>query len=99
MISLRTTSGYARGTAAAILLLIMALMLPASLAAQSFVYVNNQDTVNTVSGFSVAPTGALTPYRRFALCHRRRRLNRNLLWSGPHDREYGGQSFVRLEQR
>ncbi|HEY3771306.1 MAG TPA: MBG domain-containing protein [Candidatus Angelobacter sp.] len=61
MISLRTTSGYARGTAAAILLLIMALMLPANLAAQSFVYVNNQDTVNTVSGFSVAPTGALTP--------------------------------------
>jgi 6-phosphogluconolactonase (cycloisomerase 2 family) len=61
MISLRTTSGYARGAAAAILLLIVALMLPASLAAQSFVYVNNQDTINTVSGFSVAPTGALTP--------------------------------------
>jgi 6-phosphogluconolactonase (cycloisomerase 2 family) len=36
-------------------------MLPASLTAQSFVYVNNQDTTNTISGFSVAASGALTP--------------------------------------
>ena len=50
-----------RGLVAATLLLIMALMLPASLSAQSFVYVNNQDTTNTISGFSVATSGALTP--------------------------------------
>ena len=52
---------FSRGIVAAILLLIMALMLPASLAAQSFVYVNNQDTTNTISGFTVVPSGALTP--------------------------------------
>src|ERR1700727_51127 len=50
-----------RGTVAAILLLIMALTLPAALTAQSFVYVNNQDTTNTVSGFLVQSTGALAP--------------------------------------
>ena len=50
-----------RGTVAAILLLIMALMLPAALTAQSFVYVNNQDTTNTVSGFNVLSTGVLQP--------------------------------------
>lgn len=50
-----------RSILAAILLLIMALALPASLAAQSFVYVNNQDTVNTVSGFVVSNTGTLNP--------------------------------------
>jgi 6-phosphogluconolactonase (cycloisomerase 2 family) len=54
---------YSRPAVAAILILMMALVLPAGLAAQqqSFVYVNNQDTVNTVSGFSVSNTGALTP--------------------------------------
>jgi 6-phosphogluconolactonase (cycloisomerase 2 family) len=57
---LRKTLG-SRGIVATILLLIMALALPANLAAQSFVYVNNQDTTNTVSGFSVGPTGALSP--------------------------------------
>ena len=57
----RSSLRYGRGTVAAILLLIMALMLPASLTAQSFVYVNNQDTINTVSGFTVLPTGALQP--------------------------------------
>ena len=50
-----------RGTVAAILLLIMALTLPAALTAQSFVYVNNQNTANTVSGFSVGITGGLIP--------------------------------------
>ncbi len=50
-----------RDLVAATLLLIMALVLPASLTAQSFVYVNNQDTTNTISGFSVAASGALTP--------------------------------------
>jgi 6-phosphogluconolactonase (cycloisomerase 2 family) len=50
-----------RGIVATFLLLIMALALPANLAAQSFVYVNNQDTTNTISGFSVGPTGALSP--------------------------------------
>jgi hypothetical protein len=50
-----------RGTVAAILLLIMALTLPAVLTAQSFVYVNNQNTANTVSGFSVGITGGLIP--------------------------------------
>ena len=50
-----------RGVIAAILLLIMALALPAGLAAQSFVYVNNQDTTNTVSGFVVSNTGTLNP--------------------------------------
>ncbi|HZU33112.1 MAG TPA: beta-propeller fold lactonase family protein, partial [Candidatus Angelobacter sp.] len=52
-----------RAAVAAILILMMALALPAGLAAQqqSFVYVNNQDTVNTVSGFTVSNTGALTP--------------------------------------
>jgi hypothetical protein len=48
-----------RGTVAAILLLIMALTLPAALTAQSFVYVNNQNTTNTISGFSVGITGGL----------------------------------------
>jgi 6-phosphogluconolactonase (cycloisomerase 2 family) len=57
---LRKTLG-SRGIVATILLLIMALALPANLAAQSFVYVNNQDTTNTVSGFLVGPTGALSP--------------------------------------
>jgi 6-phosphogluconolactonase (cycloisomerase 2 family) len=56
----RKTIG-SRGIVAAFLLLIMALALPANLAAQSFVYVNNQDTTNTISGFSVGPTGALSP--------------------------------------
>jgi 6-phosphogluconolactonase (cycloisomerase 2 family) len=57
---LRKTVGN-RGIVATILLLMMALALPANLAAQSFVYVNNQDTTNTISGFQVGPTGALSP--------------------------------------
>ncbi|HEY2391472.1 MAG TPA: MBG domain-containing protein [Candidatus Angelobacter sp.] len=69
MISLTTKNCFtylrkaigSRGIVATILLLIMALALPANLAAQSFVYVNNQDTTNTVSGFLVGPTGALSP--------------------------------------
>jgi 6-phosphogluconolactonase (cycloisomerase 2 family) len=67
---------YDRGITAAIFLLVIALALPASLAAQTptptatpvptptplgFVYVNNQDTVNTVEGFAISPKGALTP--------------------------------------
>src|SRR6266852_2487626 len=45
----------------ACLVLSIALILPAITTAQSFVYVNNQDTINTISGFSVSPTGALSP--------------------------------------
>jgi len=61
---------YDRGITAAIFLLVIALALPAGLAAQTptptptplgFVYVNNQDTVNTVEGFAISPKGALTP--------------------------------------
>ena len=42
------------------IVLAVTLMVPAIATAQGFVYVNNQDTINTVSGFSVSTTGALT---------------------------------------
>jgi uncharacterized repeat protein (TIGR01451 family) len=45
---------------AACIVLAVALMVPPIATAQGFVYVNNQDTINTISGFSVSPTGALT---------------------------------------
>jgi len=41
------------------ILLAIALIVPWIATAQSFVYVNNQDTINTVSGFSVSTTGTL----------------------------------------
>jgi len=43
------------------IVLAIALIVPAVATAQSFVYVNNQDTINTISGFAVSPTGALSP--------------------------------------
>lgn len=46
---------------AALLLTILVLLLPALVHAQSYVYVNNQDVVNSISGFSVSSTGALSP--------------------------------------
>lgn len=41
--------------------LLALLTLPLAAHAQTFVYVNNQDVVNSVAGFSVSPTGSLTP--------------------------------------
>jgi hypothetical protein len=43
------------------IVLAIAILAPAIATAQSFVYVNNQDTLNSVSGFAVSTTGALTP--------------------------------------
>ena len=42
------------------IVLAIALIVPGIATAQSFVYVNNQDTINTVSGYSVSTTGTLT---------------------------------------
>ncbi len=45
-----------------VLLLLLAVILPLSLHAQSnFVYVNNQSAANSISAFSVASNGALSP--------------------------------------
>jgi 6-phosphogluconolactonase (cycloisomerase 2 family) len=43
------------------IVLAIAILAPAIATAQSFVYVNNQDTINSVSAFAVSTTGALTP--------------------------------------
>jgi uncharacterized repeat protein (TIGR01451 family) len=43
------------------IVLTIALMVTAIASAQNFVYVNNQDTANTISGFSVSSTGGLNP--------------------------------------
>ncbi|MGC2695466.1 MAG: hypothetical protein WA738_06715, partial [Candidatus Angelobacter sp.] len=45
---------------AILLLTALAVVLPLQLGAQSYVYVNNQDVVNSVVGFSVSSTGSLT---------------------------------------
>src|ERR1051326_1535649 len=42
-------------------LLLALLIFPLAVHAQTYVYLNNQDVVNSVAGFSVSPTGVLTP--------------------------------------
>ena len=39
----------------------MAIVLPLTLHAQSYVYVNNQETANSVNAYSVSSSGSLTP--------------------------------------
>ena len=50
-----------RALAAALLFTILVLSLPALVQAQTYVYANNQDVANSVAGFSVSSTGALSP--------------------------------------
>ena len=45
---------------AVLLLAVVLLALPAMVQAQSYVYVNNQDVANSISGFAVSPAGALS---------------------------------------
>jgi uncharacterized protein DUF11/MBG domain-containing protein len=59
--SLAAVLAIRRIVAIMLLLAAIAVGLPQAVMAQTYVYVNNQSTANSVAGFSVSPTGALSP--------------------------------------
>ncbi len=59
--TLAALSAIRKIAAITLLLAALALALPQASMAQTYVYVNNQSTANSVAGFSVSATGALSP--------------------------------------